>query len=196
MIRNHLIFLLMFISISSSTLAENDMKAGHRITTRFDLVYNPIGAIKTPSSDSRLTFYDSFAFKLAAEYFVSDYISIGPGIEYLSRKVNPDATFSANIKLIGYYLDGRFNYPLTDSGKSYLVIGLGTGISTLAEAGGSSSNGPSIYSIIGLDIGLRPNIGLDLLYRYGFTGIELKNIREYRFEGWALQAGLSYRFKF
>jgi hypothetical protein len=38
-------------------------------------------------------------------------------------------------------------------------------------------------------------MGLDLLYRYGFTQIELKDIREYRFKSWAIQTGLNYRFK-
>jgi len=84
---------------------------------------------------------------------------------------------------------------MTDSGKSCFVMGLGAGLSKLTEKGSGSENGPSIYTIVGFNIGLGTKMGLDLLYRYGFTNIEIKDVREYRFTSWALQTGLSYRFK-
>jgi hypothetical protein len=196
MIKRILLFGLVLVINAVPTFAQDTLKASHKLSAWFDMVYNPIGSVKMPSSNSRLTFYDNIAFRLAGEYFVSDYVSIGPGFEYLSKRVSPDATFSSDIKLAGLFLDSRFNYPLTDSGNSFLVIGLGTGIVHLSEASGSGNNGPSFYTIAGLDIGLRPHLGLDLLYRYGFTRVDITNIREYRFTGWALQTGISYRFKF
>lgn len=196
MMKYILILAVILLNISAGALADDAIKPGHRITTRADLVYYPVGNVKMPSSDIKLNYYDSFAFKLSGDYFISDYISLGPGIEYLSRSINPDATFSADIKVVGLYLDSRFSYPVTASGKSYLVFGLGAGMVNITEVGNSGDNGPGVYGIAGFDIGLRPDFGLDLLYRYGYTKVELKNIREYRFESWTIQAGLSYRFKF
>ncbi len=167
----------------------------HKAEARIGLVYFPTGSVKMPSSIDKLTFYDSFAYKLGAAYSVSEYLSIGPGIEYLNKKVNPDATFSAKINVVSILADARFSYPMTDSGSSNFVLGLGTGLCRLSEKGSGSENGPSIYATIGFDIGVGTNMGMDLLYRYGFSRVDLENVREYRFDSWALQTGINYRFK-
>jgi hypothetical protein len=190
-----LLLIFFMLSTISIAMAENPEETNHRGAVRAGFVYFPTGSVKMPSDNVRLTFYDSFAYRFGADYYISEYVSVGPGIEYLNKKVNPDATFSAKVSLISIFTDARFSYPMTDSGKSCFVLGLGAGISNLSEQGSGSKSGPSIYTIVGFDIGMGTNMGLDLLYRYGFTNIEIKNVREYRFTSWALQTGLSYRFK-
>lgn len=185
-----LIVIILLMVSQVMTRAQTD-----KAEARIGLVYFPTGSFKMPSSIDKLVFYDSFAFKFGAAYSISEYLSIGPGIEYLNRKVNPDATFSAKINIISFLADARFSYPMTDSGSSNFILGLGTGICRLTEKGSRSENGPSIYAMIGFDIGLRKNIGLDIIYRYGFMRVNLENVREYRYDSWALQTGLNYRFK-
>jgi opacity protein-like surface antigen len=190
-----LLLIFFMLSTISIAMAENPGEGNNQGALRAGFVYFPTGSVKMPSDDVRLTFYDSFAYKFGAEYSISEYVSVGPGIEYLNKKVNPDATFSTKISLVSLYLDARLSYPMTDSGKSCFVIGLGTGMVRLTEKGSGSENGPSIYTIVGFNIGLGTKMGLDLLYRYGFTRVDLEKVREYRFTSWALQTGLSYRLK-
>jgi hypothetical protein len=175
---------------------ENDSTSSSiKLTARLDIPYTPISTVKVLANKTVCDFYDSFAYRLSVEYYIAENISIGPGFEYLTRRVSTDGTFSDNILMYSYYLDGRYSYPLTDSGNSFLVLGLGSGIATLKEENFISDNGFCIYGIIGLDIGLSPKVGLDLLYRYGSTRVTINNDREYRIERSALQAGISYRFK-
>jgi hypothetical protein len=188
------VILLISICVSIA-FAENPNAMNHQTVCRLGFVYFPTGSVKAPADVERSIFYDSFAYRLGGEYFLSDYLSVGPGIEYLNRKINPDAYLSSKISLVSIYIDARFSYPMTDSGRSCFVIGLGTGVSHLAEKGSVAKTGPSIYSIAGFNIGVGKNMGWDLLYRYGFTRVDLPTVREYRFESWAFQTSLSYRFK-
>jgi opacity protein-like surface antigen len=194
-------FILIMILISTSvTLAEqkNDLASSGRITARLSMLYIPVGTIKFISPDTKNNFYDNLAFRISAEYFISDYFSLGPGIEYLSKHVKPEQgyPFDADIKLYNFYFDCRYSYPLTDSETSYLVMGIGTGIGSLDESGDARETGFCLYGLLGFDIALSHDVGLDLLYRYQTNRMTIDYERNYRFEGSALQAGLNYRFKF
>jgi hypothetical protein len=182
-----LLMLIFFQSLTQARTNEGIARVG--------FTYLPTGTMKMPADVEGRTFYDSFALRIDLSYAVSDYLEIGPGIEFINKKVNPDATFSSKISVISALADARFSYPMTDSGSSNFVVGLGTGVCKLTEKGSGSATGPNIYGIIGFDIGLGKDMGLDLLLRYGFARAELENIREYRYNGWALQTGLNYRFR-
>lgn len=183
------------ILILSVILITTIRAQSNQAIARAGFTYFPTGTVKMPSDDEGLTFYDSFAYKFGLAYKISDYLEIGPGLEYMNRKVNPDATFCSTINALSLLADARFSYPMTDSGSSNLVIGMGSGICKLTEKGSGSATGPNFYGIIGFDFGVGTNMGLDLLVRYGFARVELENIREYRFDSWALQTGLNYRFR-
>jgi hypothetical protein len=189
--------LILIALMSGNLLVAQELSTNthkNRMTARFDLAYTPISSVKIPFNKSEYDFYDSFAYRLSVEYFVAEYVSIGPGFEYLSRRVSTDGTFSDNIYLYNLYLDGRYSYPITDSGKSYFILGLGSGIANLKEKKYEKGNGFCIYGIIGLDVGIFSNMGIDFLYRYGSTRVTVKSYREYRIERSALQSGFSYRF--
>lgn len=177
---------------------EDDLTSPKKITARLCISYVPVGTIKFIPRDEEDNFYDNLVYRISAEYFVSEYFSIGPGFEYLAKHVTleQDLTFEPDIKLYCFYLDFRCSYPLTDTGENYLVFGMGTGVGNLNESDNAEETGFCLYGLFGLDIDLWHNIGLDLLYRYQTNRITIKNDRNYRFEGSALQAGLSYRFKF
>jgi len=167
-----------------------------QITTRLGMLYVPVGLIKYSNDDRTDEIYDNLAYRISAEYYLSDIFSIGPGFEYYSKHVDPYGSyFNDNISMYSMYLDFRINHGLTDSGGNYLVFGAGSGVSNLSEKRGESNAGFSLYVITGLDIALRKSIGLDLLYRYQTTRISIEE-KSFRFERSALQAGLNYRFMF
>lgn len=188
---------LLSVSITSAE-QKDDLALPGRITARLSISYIPVGTIKFISPDTKNNFYDNVAFRISAEYFISEYFSVGPGIEHLSKhvKLEQGYPFEANIKLYNFYFDCRYSYPLTDAETSYLVMGMGTGIGSLDESGDARETGFCLYGLLGFDIALSHDVGLDLLYRYQTNRITINDERNYRFEGSALQAGLNYRFKF
>lgn len=177
---------------------ENDLTSPQKFTARLCISYIPVGTIKFIPRDVKDYFYDNLVYRVSAEYFISEYFSVGPGFEYLDKKVTveQDYPFTARVRLYCLYLDSRYNHPLTDTGTSYLVFGMGTGIGKLNESDNAEETGFCLYGLIGLDIALWHDIGMDFLYRYQTTRMTINNDRNYRFEGSALQTGLSYRFKF
>ena len=191
--------LLIIMLMSPIKLAADDNLDNHRfkqLTTRLGLLYVPVGLIKYSNSDRTDEIYDNLAYRVSAEYYLSDVFSIGPGFEYYSKHVDPYGSyFNDNISMYSLYLDFRINHGLTDSGGNYLVFGAGSGVSNLSEKRGKSNAGFSLYVITGLDIALYKSIGLDLLYRYQTARITIEE-KDFRFERSALQAGLNYRFKF
>ncbi len=191
------VFLITMMLLATETMAspKDATQSWRRLTTHLAISYIPIGAIEFTNDNSSYDIYDNLAYRVSVEYFVSDLVSIGPAFEYLKKNVNPYAYFDEDVALYGYYLDCRFNHSLTDSGGSFLIFGLGTGINALKEAGGMSGSGFNIYGTVGLDIALFPSVGLDLLYKYQTNRITVDD-RIYKFEGSAIQTGLSYRFRF
>ncbi|OQX92012.1 MAG: hypothetical protein B6D58_05015 [candidate division Zixibacteria bacterium 4484_95] len=197
-------FLLIMILLSTSMVSaeqKSDLASPERITARLGVLYIPVGAIKFIPPDTENDFYDNFAFRISAEYFISGFFSLGPGIEYLIKHVEPEQgyPFEADIKLYNFYFDCRYGYPLTDSETNYLVMGMGSGIGNLQESmelGDARGTGFCLYGLFGFDIALSNDIGLDILYRYQTIRITIDGERNYRFEGSGLQAGLNYRFKF
>ncbi|MCP4583519.1 MAG: porin family protein [candidate division Zixibacteria bacterium] len=192
-VRILLVVLLMIpVKVSANNTGQDNSKG--QITTRLGLSYIPAGNIKFTNRDATYDIYDSMAFRVSMEYFVSDLFSIGPSFEYLSRQIEPYAFFEEDIRMYSFYLDFRINHGLTDSGGNYLVFGVGTGGGSLSEAEGESDGGFGLYGVVGLDIALQESIGLELLYRFQTARFIIEE-RDYRFDGSALQAGLSYRIK-
>jgi len=191
--------LLIIMLLSPIRLTADDIVSSppqKQISARLGFLYVPVGLIKNLNDDRTDEIYDNLAYRVSAEYYLSDIFSIGPGFEYYSKHVDPYGSyFNDNISMYSVYLDFRINHGLTDSGGSYLVFGAGSGVSNLSEEKGESNSGFSLYGIVGLDIALSKSIGLDLLYRYQTARITIEQ-KNFQFERSALQAGLNYRFKF
>jgi len=166
-----------------------------RITARLEFAYVPIGEIDFTNRDVQYELYDNLLYRASLEYFASDLISVGPGFEYMKRRVNPEATFDEEMTQANFYVDFRINHLLTDSGLNFLVLGVGSGIGRVSESNGVSGTGFGLYGILGFDIVLASAVGLDLLYRYQVNSITVED-HDYSFSGSALQTGLNYRFRF
>jgi hypothetical protein len=82
-----LLMLIFFQSLTQARTNEGIARVG--------FTYLPTGTMKMPADVEGRTFYDSFALRIDLSYAVSDYLEIGPGIEFINKKVNPDATFSS-----------------------------------------------------------------------------------------------------
>jgi len=181
------------VMLAIMPVAAADQSQG-QLTVRADLSYVPISEIEFTNRDLKYEIYDNLTYRGSLEYRISNILSIGPAFEYMARHISPDATFSEDIRLYNLYADFRFNHALTDSGANYFVFGLCTGISSLNEDNGAAGRGFLFYGVVGFDIALSKLVGLDLIYRYQDSRIDVED-RIYRFDGSALQAGLNYRFR-
>ena len=72
-----------------------------------------------------------------------------------------------------------------------MVFGCGTGMASLTEKDGESNSDIIFYGMIGFDIKLWRDIGLDLLYRYQLSKLKVE-YREYHYDGSTIQFGLNY----
>ncbi len=164
-----------------------------RLVARAGGSYMPVGSIKTVSYYDPIDFYDSVFLRSSVELGFSDFFSAGPAIEYLARRISPDATFSAEVSLVNLLIDLRIQHRLTDTGNSFLVAGVGSGIGLLRESGFGSAEGACIYFMGGIDLDLGSRFGLDILARFSGERLNVDDVREYRFDGLSLYAGANYR---
>lgn len=179
--------------LSSLVMADTESSSDFlRLAIRAGGVYQPVSKIKIISYDEPIDFYDTFSLRASLEYIFSDFFSAGPAIEFASRKINPDATFSSEVTIVNIVLDGRLRNRLTDDGRSFLVAGAGSGIGQLEESKSGSAKGVYLYFMTGLDIHIGSNLGLDMLVRYSSERLNVENIREYQFEGLSFYTGINY----
>ena len=153
----------------------------------------PVGSIKTVSYYDPIDFYDSVFLRSSVELGFSDFFSAGPAIEYLGRRISPDATFSADVSLVNILFDLRLQHRLMDTGNSFLVAGAGSGVGLLRESGFGSAKGVCLYFMGGFDLDLGNRFGLDILARFSSERLNVDDVREYRFDGLSLYAGANYR---
>jgi opacity protein-like surface antigen len=184
-----------FPAIAQTSDSLVSVPRSHRITARLDLNYVPVSSTKFNNRDETYDIYDNLFYRVAIDYAIGDFLTIGPSFEYLNRHIEPTILDKRKISVYGYFLECRFNYNFTDSSSSFFVLGMGTGIAYLKEAIGNSNTGVAWYGVVGLDLAVSGPVGCDLLYRYQLTRVKVED-RDYRFDGSAIQAGLNYRFTF
>ena len=179
----------MFPIISSADPADSIAASGspHQITTRLNISYAPVGSIKYANNNEKIDIYDNTFYRVSADYFVTDLFSVGPAFEYQKCHLEPSGISNYDVTSYGFFLDFRTNYNFTDSGYSYMVIGLGAGAINLGEADNDSGTDFAFYGIIGLDLAVSGPVGCDLIYRYQFAEIKVP-FREYRYNGSVIQA--------
>ena len=163
----------------------------YQLTLRLDMSYLPVNSIEFDNLNSTYEVYDNIYYRFGAEYAVSDLVTAGPSIEYMNRHIEPISTLGLDITAFNFLVDFKLNHKFTDSGKTKMIFGFGTGLASLSEEGGESQTGVIFYVSTGFDIALWKNIGLDMIYRYQFSHLKIE-YSNYKYDGSALQFGLNY----
>jgi hypothetical protein len=185
------LLIMLPLNLKFEDLAE--AQAPNQLTFRADINYVPTGSIDLGNTSSSYTIYDNVFYRFSGDYPLYSILSIGPSFEIMKKRIEPSAIYHDDISVYSFYLDLRVNYLFIESGKSLFVLGAGSGMSSLHEGGsGSSDNGFTAYGLVGFDLPLYSNLGLDLAYRYQTAHFKI-GAHEYKFDGSALQAGLNYR---
>lgn len=199
MIRNILIYLIVLSAFQycfGDSTAVSPMAVPHEnITARANITYVPINSIEFTNRDNTYDVYDNLFYRLALEYHISNLISIGPSLEFMKRKVEPDAIFHKQITAYNILVDSKLKHNLIDSGNSRMTFGFGVGVMSLKEETGQSGKGAIFYAATGLDIGIWDNVGLDFIYRYQLSHVDIE-YRKYRYDGSSIQMGINYRIRF